>query len=55
MSSQQKMKCNICGKIVGIRKSSNSFIFPVYHFNSQSKQPCHGFYEEGFIVKEEVE
>jgi hypothetical protein len=36
---------------VNIRKSNAYGAFPVAHVNIDSKEECHGFFEEGFKVQ----
>ena len=49
---KEMMKCNICGQIVGIRKGNPYGAFPVKHRREGRVDNCHGFYVEGFRVKE---
>lgn len=52
MSEKVVMKCTICGQIVGIRKANSYGCFPVQHNKYYGPDMCHGFYVEGFKVKD---
>ena len=48
-NNQMLVKCVICGKICMTRNSFvfNESLYPRYHINEQTKNPCHGFFTEG--------
>ena len=51
MIKESKMICNICRQEVKVRKANPYGAFPIAHVNNESKEPCHGFFEEGFKVQ----
>lgn len=52
MKEDELMVCNICGQKVAIRKDNGYGCFPVQHKRANHIDNCHGFFEEGFKVKD---